>query len=186
MIRKSVHFDLLISNYLRENLVTATQTNVSKATETDLDGILELQAANQIERGGMLSASLPRVRIAEMMRDMPLVVARDDGRVIGFLMTTTRALNADLPIVQSMFAAYHGTDDAYVYGPICVDAAARGKGLARAMFTELRRLEPGREGILFIRRDNEASLRVHVGMGMREVAKFQFIEFDFAVFSYTG
>jgi hypothetical protein len=54
------------------------------------------------------------------------------------------------------------------------------------MFMELRRLEPGREGVLFIRRDNEASLRAHARMDMREVAGFQFKGFDFAVFSYRG
>jgi hypothetical protein len=45
--------------------------DIDRATETDLDGIMELQAANQPERGGTLSASLPRSRIAEMMRAMP-------------------------------------------------------------------------------------------------------------------
>ena len=159
---------------------------ITRATEADLDGILSLQAANQMDRGGMLSASLPRERIAEMMHKMPLIVAHDETQVVGFLMTTSRDQNADLAIVQSMFSVYEGAADAYVYGPICVGAEARGKGLAQAMFAELRRLEPGREGILFIRRDNEASLRAHVRMGMREVASFRFKDADFAVFSYRG
>jgi len=54
------------------------------------------------------------------------------------------------------------------------------------MFKELRALEPGREGILFIRGGNAASLRAHARMGMREAAKFHFNGFDFAVFSYIG
>lgn len=166
--------------------MTVMQADIGTATAVDLDGILELQEANQTAHGGTLSASLPRDRIAAMMGAMPLVVARRDRRVVGFLMTTTREMNADLPIVRAMFAAYHGTADAYVYGPICVGATERGKGLAQAMFAELRRLEPGREGILFIRHDNEASLRAHARMGMREVAGFQFNGFDFAVFSYVG
>lgn len=163
-----------------------TGTDVSKATETDLDGILALQAANQLERGGTLSASLPRSRIVAMMGSMPVIVARSNGHVTGFLMTTTREMNADMPVVQAMFAAYHGTADAYVYGPVCVDVQERGKGVAQDMFAELRRLEPGREGVLFIRRDNEASFRAHERMGMREVAEFQFNGSSFAVFSYVG
>ena len=161
-------------------------TDIGNATEVDLDGILELQEVNQMTRGGTLSARLSRERMAAMMNAMPLIVAHGDGRITGFLMTTTREMNADLPIVQAMFAAYQGAADAYVYGPICVEVAERGKGVAQAMFTELRRLEPGREGILFIRRDNAASLRAHARMGMREVAEFQFNGFDFAVFSYVG
>ncbi|SFW16174.1 GNAT family N-acetyltransferase [Pseudomonas sp. NFACC04-2] len=166
--------------------MTNHETDVGRANEADLDGILALQAANQMARGGSLSASLPRARVAAMMQEMPLIVARREGRITGFLMTTTRAMNADLPIVQAMFAAYHGAPDAYVYGPICVGEAERGKGLAQRMFAELRRLERGREGILFIRKDNEPSLRAHLKMGMKEVASFPFNGFDFAVYSYVG
>ena len=159
---------------------------ISRATEIDLDGIVELQAANQPERGGTLSASLPRSRIAEMMRVMPLIVARCGGRITGFLMTSTREMNADVPIIRAMLAAYQGATDAYVYGPICVSAEERGKSLAQAMFAELQRLLPGREGILFIRRDNPASLRAHAKMGMHEVAGFVFNEHDYVALVYLG
>ena len=160
--------------------------DIGRATEADLDGILELQAANQPERGGMLSASLSRPRVAEMIRGRPLIVARRSGRVVGFLMNSTRQMNDDIPIIRAMLDAYPGTGGAYVYGPICVAEEERGIGLAQAMFTELRRLEPGREGILFIRRDNPASLRAHARMGMREVAGFVFGGVDNVVLSYVG
>jgi len=45
---------------------------------------------------------------------------------------------------------------------------------------------PGREGILFIRRDNPASLRAHEKMGMREVAGFVFNGNDYVALSYIG
>ena len=160
--------------------------DICRATEIDLDGIMELQTANQPERGGTLSASFPRSRIANMMRAMPLIVARCSGRITGFLMTSTREMNADVPIIRAMLAAYPGAADAYVYGPICVSAEERGKGLAQAMFAELQRLLPGREGILFIRRDNSASLRAHAKMGMNEVAGFVFDGNDYVALSYVG
>jgi predicted GNAT superfamily acetyltransferase len=162
------------------------QPYIGKASEADLDGILALQEANQADRGGALSGSLPRSRIAQMMNGMPLIAARRGGRVVGFLMASARAMNDDVPIIQAMLAAYHGAADAYVYGPVCVAEQERGQGLAQLMFAELRRLEPGREGVLFIRRDNGPSLRAHARMGMREVAGFEFKGFDFAVFSYVG
>jgi len=162
------------------------EVEISQAFETDIEGILELQAANQAGKGGSLSASLPRSRIIKMMGSMPIVVARCKGRIVGFLMTSTRAMNADIPIIRAMLAAYRGTDNAYVYGPVCVEADKRGRGLAQAMFAELRQLQPGREGILFIRRDNTASLRAHKKMGMRKVASFKFGGADLAVFSYFG
>ena len=166
--------------------MTKAEADIGLASEADLDGIVELQAANQPERGGTLSASLPRSRIAEMMREMPLIVARRGDCLAGFLMTSTRAMNADVPIIRAMLATCPGTSDAYVYGPVCVGAEERGKGLAQAMFSELRRLAPAREGILFIRRDNSASLRAHAKMGMREVASFVFGGNEFAVLSYIG
>ena len=166
--------------------VAPSGVDIGRATEADLDDIMDLQAANQPERGGMLSASLPRSRVAEMIRERPLVVARRSGRVVAFLMSSTREMNDNVPIVRAMLDAYPGRSDAYVYGPICVEEEERGKGLARAMFTALRHLAPGREGILFIRRDNPASLRTHTKMGMREVAGFAFGDIDYAVLSYVG
>ena len=166
--------------------MTGHDTRVSRADIADMDGILELQAANQTVRGGALAASLTGERLAKMMQDMPLIVARRDGRITGFLLTTSREVNADIPIVKAMFNAYHGAPDAYVYGPICVGEQERGKGLAQIMFAELRRLEPGREGVLFIRNDNEASLRAHLKMGMKKVASFEFNSFAYAVFCYIG
>ncbi len=161
--------------------------DIGQATESDMEGILKLQAANQPGNGGNLSASLPRSRISEMMRDMPLIVARRNGCIVGFLMTSIRAMTEDIPIIHEMLAAYPShSDEAYVYGPVCVEQRERGKGIAQAMFAELRNLQPGREGVLFVRRDNTASLRAHEKMGMREVASFKFNGKDHAVFSYMG
>lgn len=159
---------------------------VTKANEMDLDGILELQALNQVERGGLLASSLPAERILTMMREMPLIVARRDKHVTGFLLTATRYMNADFPLVKAMLKAYPGSPDAYIYGPICVCKEERGHGLAQEMFAHLCRLEAGREGMLFIRRDNEASLHAHLKMGMQEVATFLHEGHEFAVFSFRG
>lgn len=162
------------------------EIEIGRATEADLDGIMALQADNQPERGGTLSANFSRARIVEMMREMPLIVARRGGRMTAFLISSTREINQDIPIIRAMLDAYSGTANAYVYGPICVSAEERGRGLAQALYRELRRLEPGREGILFIQRGNRASLRAHEKMGMREVAGFAFNGNDYAVFSYFG
>lgn len=162
------------------------EVSIGRASEADLDGILALQLANQREHGGTLSANFPRSKILAMMQEMPLIVARHGNQVIGFLMTSSRAMSDDVPIIRSMLEAYPGTDDAYVYGPICISAEERGKGLAQAMFAELRRIEPAREGILFVRRDNKASLRAHAKMEMKEVAEFEFNGEKLAIFSYVG
>jgi hypothetical protein len=108
------------------------------------------------------------------------------GAVAGVLLADAAEHAASSPIIRAMLAAYPGGPDAYVYGPICVDEAERGQGIAQAMFAERGRHLPGREGILFIRRDNPASLSAHAKMGMREVAAFAFNGRDHAILAYRG
>jgi len=175
-----------------DNTRTAETTPISNieitvAHESDLDGILELQAANQIGKGGMLSASFSRSQLQRITKDMPLLVARRDRRIVGFLVCSTPGAVADIPIVLATLDSYPTrTPDAYVYGPICIDARERGRGLARLLSDELKRLTPGREGVLFIRRDNDASIQAHRKMGMKEVSSFSFGGMDHVVLSYVG
>ena len=61
----------------------------------------------------------------------------------------------------------------------------RPEGVSR-MFAALRARLPGREGVLFIRRDNAASLRAHARMGMREVAGSTHGGAETAVLAYIG
>jgi len=160
---------------------------IAVAHEGDLDGILELQAANQISAGGMLSASFSRSQLQRIMKEMPLLVARRSRSIVGFLVCSTPDVMADVPIVRATLDAYPTrAPDAYVYGPICIDAQERGRGLARLLFEELKRLRPGREGVLFIRRDNDASIKAHRKMGIKEVSSFSYGGIEHVVLSYVG
>ena len=168
-------------------MTTIPNIEIAIASERDLDGVLELQAANQMSNGGNLSASLSRSQLQLIMNEMPLLVARRAGNVVGFLVCSTAELVGHIPIILAMLDSYPArARDAYVYGPVCIDAAERGKGLAQLLFAELRRLLPGREGVLFIRRDNEASIKSHRKMGMREVSSFSYGGVEHIVLSYVG
>ncbi|HEX3400736.1 MAG TPA: GNAT family N-acetyltransferase [Acetobacteraceae bacterium] len=159
---------------------------IDRATRDDIDGILALQEGNQPEIGGMLSARLPAAWFEAALDDMPIIVARRDGRVVGYLVSASRAAVAEVPVIAAMLRAYPGAGDAYVYGPVCVAAEERGRGVAAAMFAALRVELPRREGILFIRTDNVASLRAHGRMGVRRVATFEHDGAELAVFAYLG
>jgi predicted GNAT family acetyltransferase len=84
-----------------------------------------------------------------------------------------------------MLRAWPGADDAYAYGSVCIAAEERGRGVAAAMFAALRALLPGREGVLFIRSDNAASIRAHAKMGMRQVATFEHDRAAILVLTYV-
>jgi L-amino acid N-acyltransferase YncA len=159
---------------------------IARATKDDIAGIMELQEPNLPDHGGMLSVRFPAAWFETAIAAMPVIVARREGRVVGYLVSSSMAANAGVPIVQTMLRSYRGAADAYIQGPICVDDVERGRGLAAAMFAELRALLPGREGITFVRRDNAASLRAHAKMGMREVTEFTHGGVLFVALSHDG
>jgi len=119
---------------------------IELASRADVPEILDLQECNLLDNGGMLSVPLSHAWIEAAISDMPVLVARSDGRVVGYVAATTLAAQADIPIVELMLRTYPGSAGAYIYGPICVAESRRGCGLARAMFAELLARLPGREG----------------------------------------
>ncbi|HUK09915.1 MAG TPA: GNAT family N-acetyltransferase [Stellaceae bacterium] len=162
------------------------ELEIARADARDLDGILALMEANQPDQGGTLSALLSHSQLLAMLADLPLMVARRGSRVVAFLLAASKPTVANVPVIAAMLRTYPGSDRAYVYGPVAVDASERGQGLAQRLFTELKRLLPGREGILFIRADNTASLRAHKKMGVTRRGEFIHQGFPIVVFSYFG
>jgi len=77
--------------------MTKNEPKISRASEADLEGIVTLQAANQPDHGGTLSGSIPRSKIAEIMREMPLIVSHRGNSVTGFLITGTRKMYTGVP-----------------------------------------------------------------------------------------
>jgi len=146
--------------------------DIALATRDDIAGILALQEANLRENGGTLSVRFSRDWFEAALGDLPVIVARKGGVVVGYLVSSSKAAQSHAPIIKAMLEAYPGAADAYLYGPICVAEAERGRNLPADLMADLRARLPGREGITFIRRDNIASLRSHARVGMREVAEF--------------
>jgi predicted GNAT superfamily acetyltransferase len=152
--------------------VVSAEFEIAVATHGDIGGILTLQEENLPENGGMLSVRLPLEWFEAAMAEMPVVLARKDGQVVGYLVASTLRSQSHLPIIQSMTRAYSPVPDAYLYGPICVAASERGRGLPAQLFATQRRLVGSRPCFTFIRRDNPVSLRAHEKIGMHEVAEF--------------
>lgn len=159
---------------------------IALATSVDIAGILELQEHNLAARGGTLSVALSREWFEKTLAEMPVIVARSDGRVVGFLVSSSLAAFARVPVIEAMLRVYPGDDGAYIYGPICVARSERGRGLAAKLFAALQMQLPDREGILFIRRDNTASLKAHLKMGIQEVSEFTHCNVVHAVLAYKS
>ena len=158
---------------------------VSTAQAADIDAITALLQANSPSRGGSLTGEFSRDKVAAMADGAsPVLVARRaaDGPVVGVLFSAAPA-TARAPVVLAMLAAHAGGQDAYVYGPVCIADSERGQGLFALLYSAMRARHGGAEAVLFIRRDNLASLRAHERLGMREVAGFAFDGAEFAVYS---
>ena len=156
------------------------QVNIERANLSHVDGIMKLAEANYPENGGELTGTLNRTAVEATIQKSPSIVACRDGSVVGFLLTWEKGPSRN-PCVNAMLKAYSGSADAYVYGPVCVNASVRGLGIAGKMFEKLRELLPSREGILFIKAGNESSLRAHQKMGMHETARYMFEGQEFVV-----
>jgi L-amino acid N-acyltransferase YncA len=157
---------------------------IGQATKADIAGILALQDANHLDRGGLLSVRFPREWFEARLSDTPVIVARRGGRIVAYLITSSIEAQASAAIVQAMLNAYAHSKNAYIYGPVCVAADERGHGLASALFAALLARVPDWECFTFIRGDNTASLRAHAKMGMRTVATFTLSDVDYVVVAY--
>ena len=166
--------------------MTTTGYEIALATSVDIAGILELQDQNLSSRGGTLSVALSREWFERTLTEMPVFVARSEGRVVGFLVSSSLAAFSQVPVVEAMLRVHSGGKGAYIYGPICVTRSERGYGLAARLFAALRIQLPAREGVLFIRRDNAASLRAHLRMGVQEVGEFTHCDVVHAVLAYQS
>ena len=159
---------------------------VSVATPQDIPDILALQSENQLSSGGTLSAEFPAQWFENVMKDMPIVIARRRGQLVGYLVSSSQGATRHLVLNQAKYRAYPAGPEAYNSGPLCIAASERGRGLALRLFDAQRSLLRGREGVAFIRRDNTASRAVHAKYGFREVAEFSHAGIDYLVASYRG
>ncbi len=113
---------------------------ISLGTPNDIPGILTLQELNLVERGGGLSVRQTADWFRHAIFEKSLVVGRRDGKVVGYVLGTSLAAKAHVTMVQAMLRAFPAPPDCYLYGPVCVAEAERGKGLAGALFKELQAL----------------------------------------------
>jgi hypothetical protein len=160
---------------------------LQQASADDIDDIVALLQANETSRGGSITGHFDRAMVAAFLEDMPVIVARRGERLAGVLVSSSIGAVGHIPVLAAMLRTYRGGADAYIYGPICIDARERGRGVAETLFSFLKAELPGREGILFIRADNSASIRAHHNkLGMTPRGTFVLDGMDYVVLSYQG
>jgi len=159
---------------------------ISPATLGDIPGILMLQEENLPEHGGSLSHRQSSDWFKHAINQKSLVVCRRlGGKIVGYILGTSFAEKAHVPIVKAMLLTFPPPPNSYLYGPVCVAETERGKGLAVAMFKELQTQMQDRPAMTFVRADNETSVRVHRKMGLRNLGTFTNDDVSYIAFLYS-
>jgi L-amino acid N-acyltransferase YncA len=156
------------------------------AASDDIPAIVAMQEVNLHENGGGLSVRQTADWFRRTMSEMPIVIARRDGVVVGYALATSIAAKAHVGIVQTMLRAFPVPPNCYLYGPVCVTETERGNGLAGMMYQEMRKRLPGRTAMSFVRSDNMPSLRANRKMGKMELGEFIHDGESYIVFAFTG
>lgn len=115
-------------------------------TEDDLKGILSLQQQNlvtalpeeEIQSQGFVTVVHSLNGLERMNKIENHIIAKEDEKVIAYLLAMTGHSKEDLPVLWPMFAVFHElffagnplTQYRYmVVGQVCVERAYRGKGI---------------------------------------------------------
>jgi len=160
--------------------------DISLARLDDIPDILALQEMNLPDSGGTLSVRLAPDWFQDAILEKWVIVGRRESKVVGYVVGSSIAANAHVAIIQAMLRTFPPRPGCYLYGPICVAERERGKGLASAMFGELRARLSGRPAMLFIRADNAPSLQAHRKMGMQELGTFAHNDIPYIALTYTS
>lgn len=165
------------------------------ATEADAPAMAALFAANhhdalteeQRRARGFVQGAFDEQALRAMARAGELLVADDAGRVAGLLALSAAA---DLPDPPPPVRALLDAQDVLrwqdrplrrvrwlLYGPVVVDAAFRGRGVARGLFTMAVAVAAQARAeavVAFIEAGNAPSWRVHVdGFGMTPLGDYE-------------
>jgi GNAT superfamily N-acetyltransferase len=114
----------------------------------------------------------------------PSVIARDDGRVIAYLLAMTAQSQLDVPVLVPMFKVFDGlvfkdrplsSYNYLVVGQVCVDKTYRGRGVFDACYDHYRRcfLDKYTFAVTEIASSNLRSLSAHRRVGFQTIHEYK-------------
>lgn len=164
-----------------------------RAAGSDFAQILALQAQNlrwnlddDEQRQGFLSVEYGEKDLAAINGGLGIYVACEADRVLAYAMAETKEFAGSVPLIAHMASRFPGVsfrDQAvadlryFIYGPVCIDRAARGRGLLTGL---LRAMSVALSahfdlGIAFIAQSNSHSYHAHVRKNnMAVIDEFEF------------
>lgn len=164
---------------------------IRQALPTDYPVILALQAQNTPEhltaeqrQQGFIVSQMNEQQLASINNGLGILIATEDERLAGFVCLMPTDAQPRPPVVDAMLQTlatqrFEGRtldqQQVFLYGPVCLSAEWRGKGVLRQLFNAVKKRTQQEfdVGALFINDDNPHSLAAHVdGLGMTALATF--------------
>jgi ribosomal protein S18 acetylase RimI-like enzyme len=160
-------------------------------SKRDLEGILSLQRENlaqgltpdEIKSQGFVTVCHSYDQLKKMNDHEKHVIAKDNDKVVAYVLAMTQHSKFDIPILHPMFEAfgtisYGGkkiTDYNYlVVGQVCIDKAYRGQGLFDNCYAAYKKYFSQKYdfAITEIASTNLRSLNAHRRIGFQEVDSY--------------
>ncbi len=160
-------------------------------SKIDLEGILSLQKINlaasltkdEIQSEGFVTVDHSYDQLAKLNDQERHVIAKDNEKVIGYLLAMTKQCRSDIPVLIPMFqlfdtVSYNGKKisecNYLVVGQVCVDKAYRGQGVLDHCYGAYRAYYHSKYdfAITEIASTNLRSLKAHKRVGFKEINTF--------------
>lgn len=174
------------------------------ATLQDIEGVLSLQelylVSNLTEaekKFGFVTTPFTVAQLTEVIGNKGLFIAKDNHKVIAYIFAESWAFFNQWPIFNYMSSLFPNlsfqgfktitTTNSFQYGPICIHADYRGKGLIRPLFELMRSniIEQYPLALTFINKKNIPSLKAHTEkLQWSLISEFQFNNNDYFILAY--
>jgi ribosomal protein S18 acetylase RimI-like enzyme len=177
----------LFSTQYAFNMINFETSN----SRRDLQGILDLQTRNlaknlsfeEINREGFVTVSHTIEQLKHLNKIEKHIIAKDEEKIIGYLLAMTAKSKSDIPVLIPMFDAfdkvwYDGkvvADYNYiVIGQACVDKAYRGQGIFDRCYEAFRKRYQNKYqfAITEIAATNIRSQNAHRRIGFKELCRY--------------
>ena len=80
--------------------MTDSDCEIALATVEDIPGILALQTVNLRSNGGALSIEFSKDWFERVLSEMPIIVARRNGFIVGYLVSSPLFVAANEPLIE--------------------------------------------------------------------------------------
>ena len=157
----------------------------------DLEEILTLQKANltaglsaqEIQSQGFVTVNHSYELLKSLNDREKHVIARDEDKVVGYLLAMTQQSKSDVPVLVPMFTEFgiivykNKKVDAYNYivvGQVCIDRNYRGQGILDNLYAAYKNYYSSKYdfAITEIASNNLRSLNAHKRIGFTEIHNY--------------